>query len=76
MVQRVLKATLSGWRPWAIGAVVSMGCAAFWFMRRQQRALHATLDYEAWWQRREKARANGHRPPPHRDRTDSSQLFV
>ena len=28
MVERVIKATASGWRPWAIGAALSMAGAA------------------------------------------------
>ena len=34
-------------------------------------------DYEAWWQKRETMRANGHKPPtPDSDRSDTPQLFV
>jgi glutathione S-transferase len=74
MVERVLKATVSGWRPWAIGAVLSMAGAAFLFFRWQRNALDT---YEEWWQLRERVRANGHEPPAReRDRSGNSHLFV
>jgi hypothetical protein len=78
MIRRVAKATVSGWRPWAIGAALSLGCAAFLFIRREMAASRALMDdYEAWWQHRAKIRANGHRPPPQpADRSDNPQLFV
>jgi hypothetical protein len=74
MVERVVKATVSGWRPWAIGAALSMVGAAVLFVRWQRNALDT---YEAWWQRRDHVRANGHRPPAAgTDRTGNPQLFV
>jgi len=75
MVQRVVKATVSGWRPWAIGAALSLVGAAVLFARWQRNALDT---YEAWWQHRDQVRANGHHQPPagERDRSGSSQLFV
>ena len=36
MVQRAIKATVSGWRPWAIGAALSVAGAAFLFFRWQR----------------------------------------
>lgn len=57
MVQRAIKATVSGWRPWAIGAALSVAGAAFLFFRWQRNALDT---YEAWWQHRDEVRANGH----------------
>jgi hypothetical protein len=78
MVERFLKATLSGWRPWAIGATVSLGLAGFLFVRRQRAALQALVDdYETWWQHRERIRANGHpAAAPEADRPEPPQLFV
>jgi len=78
MIRRVAKATVSGWRPWAIGAALSLGCAAFLFIRREMAASRTLMDdYEAWWQHRAKIRANGHRPSPQpADRSDNPQLFV
>jgi hypothetical protein len=74
MVERVLKATVSGWRPWAIGAALSMVGAAVLFVRWQRNALDT---YEAWWQHRDHVRANGHQPArPEGDRTGQPQLFV
>jgi hypothetical protein len=74
MVERVVKATVSGWRPWAIGAALSMVGAAVLFVRWQRNALDT---YEAWWQHRDHVRANGHQPRAgETDRTGSPQLFV
>ena len=74
MIERVVKATVSGWRPWAIGAALSMAGAAFLLFRWQRNALDI---YEAWWQHRDHVRANGHQPPSReRDRSGNSQLFV
>jgi hypothetical protein len=74
MVQRVVKATVSGWRPWAIGAVLSMAGAALLLFRWQRNALDT---YEEWWQHREHVRANGHQPPKQgAERSGNSQLFV
>jgi hypothetical protein len=73
MVQRAVKSAVSGWRPWAIGAVLSVAGAAFLFFRWQRKALDT---YEAWWQHRDEVRANGHQPPRGGDRSGSSQLFV
>jgi hypothetical protein len=33
MLERAVKATVSGWRPWAIGAALSMAGAALLFFR-------------------------------------------
>jgi hypothetical protein len=83
MIRRVTKEAVSGWRPWAIGAALSLACAAFLFVRREMAASQAFMDdYEAWWQQRAKTRANGHQPPPRgRERSDSERsdnphLFV
>jgi hypothetical protein len=78
MIRRVVKTTVSGWRPWAIGAALSLGCAAFLFIRREMAASRALMDdYEAWWQHRAKVRANGHQQPAgDGERSDNSQLFV
>lgn len=74
MVERVVKATVSGWRPWAIGAALSMVGAAVLFVRWQRNALDT---YEAWWQHRDHVRANGHQPRAgEADRTGNPQLFV
>jgi hypothetical protein len=75
MVQRVIKATVSGWAPWAIGAALSVSCAAILYFRRRSAVGTSQDDYEAWWQRRERARANGDQPPESY-RTGSPQLFV
>ncbi|HEU4369080.1 MAG TPA: hypothetical protein VFV05_12735 [Methylomirabilota bacterium] len=76
MIQRVVKATVSGWRPWAIGAAFSMGCAAFLLFRRS-RSRPAGDDYEAWWHHREHVRANGDQPrPAGSHRAHNLQLFV
>ena len=74
MVERVVKATVSGWRPWAIGAALSVVGAAVLFVRWQRNALDT---YEAWWQHRDHVRANGHQPSRSKtDRSGNSQLFV
>lgn len=74
MVERMVKATVSGWRPWAIGAALSMAAAAFLFVRWQRNALDT---YEEWWQHRERVRANGHQPSGREgDRSGNPQLFV
>jgi len=74
MIERVVKATVSGWRPWAIGAALSMAGAALLFFRWQRNALDT---YEDWWERRDHVRANGHQPPAREaDRSGNSQLFV
>jgi hypothetical protein len=79
MAERVPKATVSGWRPWAIGAAaLSMGCAVLLFFRRQRSASRpAPDDYEAWWQHRAHVRANGTQPSPGGDgHAENPQLFV
>jgi hypothetical protein len=76
MVDRVVKATVSGWRPWAIGAVLSIGCAAFAIFRMQRSAKLALDAYEEWWRHRDKVRSNGDQPPADGYRTGSSQMFV
>ena len=73
MGERTVKATVSNWGPWAIGAVLSAAGAAFLFFRWQRKALDT---YEAWWQHRDEVRANGHQPPRGGDRSGSSHLFV
>lgn len=76
MVQRIVKATVSGWRPWAIGAALSMGCATLLFFRRT-RAHTAADSYEAWWRHREHVRANGKQPPrADGHRAHNLQLFI
>ncbi|MGH7341622.1 MAG: hypothetical protein ACREKH_14110 [Candidatus Rokuibacteriota bacterium] len=75
MVQRVVKATVSGWRPWAIGAALSMGCAAFLFFRRTRST--AADSYEAWWRHREDVRSNGEQPRRgDGHRAHNLQLFI
>jgi hypothetical protein len=73
----VIKATVSGWRPWAIGAALSMAGAAFLLFRWQRNALDT---YEEWWRHRDHVRANGHRPHARerdeRDRSGNPHLFV
>lgn len=78
MIRKAAKASVTGWRPWAIGAAISLGCAAFLFIRREMAASREFMDdYEAWWQKREKMRANGHKPETTgSDRSDTPQLFV
>ena len=73
MGERFIKASVSGWRPWAIGAALSVAGAAFLFFRWQRAALDT---YEEWWQQRDHVRANGHTRPAEGDRTPNSQLFV
>jgi hypothetical protein len=73
MGERLFKASISGWRPWAIGAALSVAGAAFLFFRWQRAAMDT---YEEWWQRRDHVRANGHTPPAEGERTSNSQLFV
>jgi hypothetical protein len=79
MVQRVFKATVSGWRPWAIGAALSMVGAALLVFRKYRMTEPIDPDeiYEAWWKHREKVRANGDHPPASSSgREGNSQLFV
>ena len=79
MVGRVIKATASGWRPWAIGAALSMAGAAIVLVLKRRSASHTDADdlYEAWWQHREKARTNGDQPPTtDRGNEGNFQLFV
>jgi glutathione S-transferase len=59
MVERVVRATTSGWRPWALGAAFSLGCAAFLLFRMQRSATRKLDEYEQWWQQRDRIRANG-----------------
>ena len=73
MGERLIKAGVTGWRPWAIGAALSVAGAAFLFFRWQRAALDT---YEEWWQHRDHMRANGHTPPAEGDRPTNSQLFV
>jgi hypothetical protein len=60
MDERLVKATIGGWRPWAIGAALSIGCALL-VWRRQRSAARA---YDDWWRQRERARANGDQRHP------------
>ena len=78
MVERVIKATASGWRPWAIGAALSVAGAALLLFIKQRSASHIDADdiYEAWWRHREKVRGNGDQTPTTRGRDGNSQLFV
>ena len=79
MVQRVFKATVSGWRPWAIGAALSMVGAALLVFRKYRSTEHIDPDeiYEAWWKHRDKVRANGDHPPASSaGREGNPQLFV
>jgi len=79
MVERVIKATASGWRPWAIGAALSMAGAALLLFLKRRSASSTDADdiYEAWWQHRAKVRTNGDQPPTtKRGREGNSQLFV
>jgi hypothetical protein len=80
MFERVIKASASGWRPWAIGAALSMGGAALLLLLKRRSASHtddADDIYEAWWRHREKVRANGDRPPTtDRGNEGNLQLFV
>ena len=79
MVERVIKATTSGWRPWAIGAALSISGAALLLFFKRRSASHTDADdiYEAWWQYRAKVRTNGDQPPTtKRGREGNSQLFV
>jgi len=79
MFERVIKASASGWRPWAIGAALSMAGAALLLFVKQRSASHTDADdiYEAWWQRREKVRSNGDQPPKtSRGNEGNLQLFV
>jgi len=66
MVQRLVRATVGGWQPWAIGAAISIGWALL-VWRRQRSESRA---YEAWWEHRERVRANGSAPHHH------PELFV
>jgi hypothetical protein len=60
MMERLVRATVGDWRPWAIGAAVSIGWALLAW-RRQRAEARA---YEEWWQRRDHARGNGRAPHP------------
>ena len=74
MIERVVKATVSGWRPWAIAAALSMAGATLLLFRWQRNALDT---YEEWWQHRDHVRANGREPiARERDRPGNPQLFV
>jgi hypothetical protein len=77
MVERILKATVTGWRPWAIGGVLSMGLAAFLLYRWQEAEWRKAEEaYQDWWRHRDRARANGDQPPAGRARAEQPQLFV
>ena len=77
MVERVVKATASGWRPWAIGAALSMAGAALLLFLKQRSASPTDADdiYEAWWRHREKVRANGDQSPTTK-RGREGNLFI
>ena len=66
MVERVVKATVSSRRFWALGATLSIGCAALLFLQWQRSALRPALD-EEWWRERDRQRADYDR---------NRQLFV
>jgi hypothetical protein len=66
MVERVVKATVSSGRFWALGATLSIGCAALLFFRWQRSVLRSALD-EEWWRERDRRRADYDR---------NRQLFV
>jgi hypothetical protein len=76
MFERMVNTTSRGWRPWAIGAAVSMGAAALFFAWRGLATLRARSDYEAWWRQRDRVRANGHKSTPAGERTGNPQLFI
>jgi hypothetical protein len=78
MVQQIFKATVSGWRPWAIGAAVSMVGAALLVFRKYRSTEHIDPDeiYEAWWKHRDKVRNGDHPPASSSGREGNSQLFV
>jgi hypothetical protein len=79
MLERVIKVTASGWRPWAIGAALSLAGAAIVLFLKQRSASPTDADdlYEAWWQQRAKVRTNGDRPPTtDRGNEGNLQLFV
>ena len=61
MGERLAKPTVSGWRPWVIGAALSLGCAALLILHRQR---SESRDYEEWWRERDRVRANGNRSQP------------
>jgi hypothetical protein len=79
MVERVIKATTSGWRPWAIGAAaLSMVGAAVVYFWAQRSTDESDEVYEAWWRHRDTVRANGANghQPAETPRTGNPQLFV
>jgi glutathione S-transferase len=64
MDERLNETGKSSWRPWAIGAALSIGCTAlalFQWYRYISRAVED--DLEGWWQQRDRVRANGSRNP-------------
>jgi hypothetical protein len=64
MAERVVKATGPSWRPWAITAALSIGCAALLFFVYRRAASRTPVDpYEEWWRRRDQIRANGEHNP-------------
>jgi hypothetical protein len=75
MVERLARATRVGWRPWALGAALSMGCAALMVVWRW-RSRSAPDAYQEWWRRRDEVRANGDQASPERPRRGSPQLFI
>jgi hypothetical protein len=77
MVERKIKTTTSGWRPWALSAAtLSMGCAAvLFFLKRWASRASDDEVYEAWWRHRDKVRSNGQRPSSGTGR-ENPQLFV
>jgi hypothetical protein len=76
MVERVVKAATAGWRLWAIGAALSMGCAALMFFRRR-RSRTVGDPYHEWWRHRDAIRANGDQAsPPDSHHAGSPQLFL
>jgi hypothetical protein len=76
MLERVGKASVTGWRPWAIGAALSMGLAAFLIQRWQRAEWRKAEDaYQEWWRHRDRVRTNGDQPPVEQ-RGENAQLFV
>ena len=59
MIERAIRATVADWRPWAIGAALSIGCAALLVWRRRRADSRVC---EEWWRRRDELRANGSHP--------------
>jgi hypothetical protein len=76
MIERASRTARSGWAPWAIGAVLSLGCAAWLLLRRRRTARDRAEEYEAWWRHREEIRASGRRRPVANGHPEPPELFV